>query len=263
MKTTTSLLVLVLAIGLILPAWAESDPAVLRPATSFFTNYNQHDIQGASTLFVEEPSITDAFPPFHWEGKGAFRKWMADLDNFNTANKYTDYDFKPGKPLSQDVEGERANVVIPVVLDLKHDGKPDRFDGLVNVVLEKTNNSWKMERGILVNRLCDIPGLFLAGSRKNEPRPGLPGPKVSFASSRWGTEPEGWYVDLPYAVFIVGVNYSPLECRRSNCGARLVSIEIAGHELHAMATAPGICPLASAANPLFLLVCGRTRPLDL
>ena len=69
---------------------------------------------------------------------------MADLVNFNTANKYTDYDFRPGKPLSQDVEGERANVVIPVVLDLKHDGKPDRFDGLVNVVLEKTNNSWKI-----------------------------------------------------------------------------------------------------------------------
>src|ERR1700691_2887664 len=40
----------------------------------------------------------------------------------------------------------------------------------------------------------------------------LPGPKVSFASMRWGTEPEGWYVDLPDAVFVVGVNYSPLEC---------------------------------------------------
>jgi hypothetical protein len=37
----------------------------------------------------------------------------------------------------------------------------------------------------------------------------LPGPKVSFASaSRWGTEPEGWYVDRPYAVW-AGVNYSP------------------------------------------------------
>jgi len=47
----------------------------------------------------------------------------------------------------------------------------------------------------------------------NEPRPGLPGPKVSFASLlRWGTEPEGWYVDLPYAVFLIGVNYSPLGC---------------------------------------------------
>jgi hypothetical protein len=55
---------------------------------------------------------------------------------------------------------------------------------------------------------------LLAESRMNEPRPGFPGPKVSFASSRWGTEPEGWYVDRPYAVFLVGVNYSPLEWRQ-------------------------------------------------
>jgi hypothetical protein len=61
----------------------------------------------------------------------------------------------------------------------------------------------------------------------NEPRPGLPGPKVSFASHlRWGTEPEGWYVDLPYAVFLVGVNYSPLECRTFNRGAKVVSMKI-------------------------------------
>jgi hypothetical protein len=31
---------------------------------------------------------------------------------------------------------------------------------------------------------------------------------------RWGTEPEGWYVDRPYAIFGVGVNYSPLEWHR-------------------------------------------------
>jgi hypothetical protein len=37
----------------------------------------------------------------------------------------------------------------------------------------------------------------------------LAGPKVSFASIlKVGTEPEGWYVDFPYAVW-VGVNYSP------------------------------------------------------
>jgi hypothetical protein len=70
------------------------------------------------------------------------------------------------------------------------------------------------ERQLLASAACDIPGLLLAGNRMNEPRPALPGPKVSFASIlRWGTEPEGWYVDLPYALFLVGVNYSPLECR--------------------------------------------------
>jgi hypothetical protein len=42
---------------------------------------------------------------------------------------------------------------------------------------------------------------------------------------RWGTEPEGWYVDLPDAVFVVGVNYSPLECPESNRGAKFVSMD--------------------------------------
>ena len=60
----------------------------------------------------------------------------------------------------------------------------------------------------------------------NEPRPGLTGPKVSFASqSRWGTEPEGWYVDLPYAVFMVGVNYSPLGCHKLKRGNKFESMQ--------------------------------------
>src|SRR5271156_255254 len=58
-----------------------------------------------------------------------------------------------------------------------------------------------------------IPGL--SSGRDSDERTSariLPGPKVSFASiSKWGNEPEGWYVDLPAAVFMIGVNYSPLE----------------------------------------------------
>jgi hypothetical protein len=44
-----------------------------------------------------------------------------------------------------------------------------------------------------------------------------PGPEFIWSEGlvrlvvRWGTEPEGWYVDCPYAVFSAGVNYSPLE----------------------------------------------------
>ena len=90
------------------------------------------------------------------------------------------------------------------------------------------------------------------------------GPKVSFASvARWGTEPEGWYVDLPYAVFLVGVNYSPLECRRSNRGAKFVSIQIAGAR-----TPRGvvIAPCIYLVHRRRILCFGplqATRPLDL
>jgi hypothetical protein len=107
-----------------LSAMAESDASTLAPVTNFFSDYNNNDIAKASILFLEELSVTDAFPPVYWQGRNAFKDWMADLETFNTKNKYTDYDFKVGKPLAQEVDADRANVIVPLVLDLKHGGKP-------------------------------------------------------------------------------------------------------------------------------------------
>jgi hypothetical protein len=78
---------------------------------------------------------------------------MSALDSYNTRNRYTDYDFKVGKPLMYEVEGKHANVIVPVVLDLRHDGKPERFDGLVNVVLQASRDSWKINCVDLDNKV--------------------------------------------------------------------------------------------------------------
>jgi ketosteroid isomerase-like protein len=59
-------------------------------------------------------------------------------------NKDTDFKSTVGKPLTQVVVGDRANVIVPVVLDLKERGKPNRYDGLANVVLLKTADVWKI-----------------------------------------------------------------------------------------------------------------------
>ena len=125
-------------------AAVKSNSSALAPVTAFFADYNKHDIQAASALFDQELSVTDAFPPFDWPGKNAFTEWMSDLDSYNSSNRYTDYDFKVGKPLTNDVKGEHANVIVPIVLDLKRDGKPERFAGLVNVVLQENSSSWKI-----------------------------------------------------------------------------------------------------------------------
>jgi hypothetical protein len=65
-----------------LSAMAESDASTLAPVTNFFSDYNKNDIAKASTLFLEELSVTDAFLPFYWQGRDAFKNWMADLRNF-------------------------------------------------------------------------------------------------------------------------------------------------------------------------------------
>jgi hypothetical protein len=124
---------------------AESDTsAVVAVVKNLFSDVNKNDIAGASVLFVEQPSVTDAFPPFYWHGTTAFKEWMADFATDSTKHKYTDFDFMVQKPLSQEVDGDRANVVVPVVVDIKERSKPVRYNGLANVVLLKTGDIWKI-----------------------------------------------------------------------------------------------------------------------
>lgn len=107
--------------------------------------------------------MTDALPL--WRGKNAFTEWTSDLDSYNARNRYTDYDFKLGQPLTYEVEGEHANFIVPVVLDLRHDGKPERFDGLVNVVLKEGRDSWKITAFIWTTKVTS------QGCRQPPPAP--------------------------------------------------------------------------------------------
>src|SRR5579862_960322 len=94
------------------------------------------------------------------------------------------------------------------------------------VVIADIKRTTAIARGqIIANRVGDIPSLLLAGGAEERASARIfPGPKVSFASWRWGTEPEGWYVDLPDADFIAGVNYSPLEYCDVKCDFQFRSI---------------------------------------
>ncbi|MBV8362289.1 MAG: hypothetical protein JO189_30795 [Deltaproteobacteria bacterium] len=70
----------------------------------------------ALAFFLKDLSVTDAFPPFYWHGRNAFKNSMSDLETFNSENRYIDYDFEIGQPLAREVEVDRANVVAPIVL---------------------------------------------------------------------------------------------------------------------------------------------------
>ena len=69
-------LVFVFLLTLELPSLAvgESDLSPLETVTTFFADWNMGEIRAASKLFDQEPSVTDAFPRFHWQGKKAFRE---------------------------------------------------------------------------------------------------------------------------------------------------------------------------------------------
>jgi hypothetical protein len=139
-------------------ATAQTDGSgMVSVVTTFFAEANAHNIGcgglgnrteiekgAASALFVEQPSVTDAVPPWHWEGTTAFRDWMADLAIYCTKHEDTDLKFTLAKPLSQEVDGNHGNVIVPLVLDFREGGKPLRANGLVNVVLLKNRETWKI-----------------------------------------------------------------------------------------------------------------------
>jgi hypothetical protein len=125
--------------------------------TTFFAEANAHNIgcgglgdrtqvdKGAAyALFVEQPSVTDVVPPWHWEGASAFKDWMADLATYCKKHEDTELRFTLAKPLSQEVDGDHGNVIVPLVLDFKEGGKRVRANGLANVVLLKNRETWKI-----------------------------------------------------------------------------------------------------------------------
>jgi len=131
-RTVSVMIVLAFVLGAsALRANAEDTAAPVAVVTTLFSSINDQD--AASKLFVEQPDVTDAFPPFHWHGTTAFKDWMADFAKDSAKNKDTDFKFTVGKPLTAVVVGDRANVIVPVGLDLKEDGKPAHYDGLTNV----------------------------------------------------------------------------------------------------------------------------------
>jgi hypothetical protein len=158
-RSGSAMMALLFLFGAKIPgAIAQTDAtAVLKVVMTFFAEANAHnmgcgglgeitpiDKGTASALFVEQPSVTDVVPPWHWEGKTAFKDWMADLATYCTKHKDTPVKFTLAKPLSQEIDGDHSNVIVPLVLDFKEEGKPVRAKGLANVVLLKDHETWKI-----------------------------------------------------------------------------------------------------------------------
>ncbi len=160
MKRSKSVMIgLVLLFGANIPgAIAQTDGAAIESVVkTLFVEANAHNLgcggrgdlsrngkDTASALFVDQPSVTDAVPPWHWEGTTAFKDWMADLATYCTKHEDAPLSFTLAKPLSQEVDGEHGNVIIPVVVDFKEQGKPVRDHGVVNAVLLKNRDTWKI-----------------------------------------------------------------------------------------------------------------------
>lgn len=109
----------------------------------FVDAFNKGDAKAAAATCVDSVVIIDEFPPYIWQGEGAFSKWLTDYSADAEKNVITDGIVTLGKPKHVDVSGNRAYLVTPVNYAFKQKGKPVKETGsTLTVALEKGATGW-------------------------------------------------------------------------------------------------------------------------
>ncbi len=89
--------------------------------------------------------IVDDVAPYIWKGDDSVERWLQDTGAHITGLKLSHVAIVPQTPRWVETEGERAFVVLPVVVDTVRDGVAYRQDGEQVVVLSHTGEGWKMQ----------------------------------------------------------------------------------------------------------------------
>jgi hypothetical protein len=90
-------------------------------------------------------SVIDEFPPYSWSGPTAFKDY--ERDNAALAQKagITDALFTMApRPLTEEVHGTTAYIVVSGVYSYKQNGKPVRESGIFIATLEKSDQDWRV-----------------------------------------------------------------------------------------------------------------------
>ena len=99
-----------------------------------------------TTWAAHDVDIVDDVAPYIWKGENSLDRWMADTGAAISAMNLTNLKITPAKPLRVEVEGDRAFVVLPVVVSsTRPDGRNYRQDGQQVIVLSRTASGWVMQ----------------------------------------------------------------------------------------------------------------------
>lgn len=125
------------------PAVASEETDAMAPVHRFIDGFNKGDLKSAIAACADESSVIDDFAPHTWQGSGC-EKWADGFDAFVKKEGVTDAKIILGKPRHVDVTDDRAYIVVPVTLVLKHHGKPKKLPSLLTASLHKESGGWRI-----------------------------------------------------------------------------------------------------------------------
>ena len=123
---------------------ASPNDEVTAQVTRFIDSFNKGDVKAAEATHAADVTIIDEVPPYHWQGPGAFKSWLADLTKHDAANGVTNGNMKLGSPVREEVSGNRAYVVMATEYTFKQKGVTMREPSQTTFVLKKDGNGWRI-----------------------------------------------------------------------------------------------------------------------
>ena len=141
---------MVVVFGLMLAAAAFGQTAaernaVLAVAHQFTDGFNKGDVKSALAACAAPVAIIDEFPPYNWQGQTACADWARDFDADSKKNNVTDSIVTLGRPMHDNITGDRAYLVIEAKYTFKQNGKKMvEPKSLLSVALQKGPDGWKI-----------------------------------------------------------------------------------------------------------------------
>ena len=119
-------------------------PEPIAAVRQFIDSFNKGDVKAAEATHAADVTIIDEVPPYHWQGPGAFKSWLADLTKHDAANGVTNGNMKLGSPVREEVSGDRAYVVMATEYTFGQKGVTMREPSQTTFVLKKDGNGWRI-----------------------------------------------------------------------------------------------------------------------
>ncbi len=110
----------------------------------FIDSFNAGDVKAAAATHVSAPSIIDEVPPYLWQGRDAFETWLRDLEKHDSAAGVTGGNVKLGKSVREEVDGDRAYVVMACDYTFKQNGTPMHEPSQMTFALNKEHDGWRI-----------------------------------------------------------------------------------------------------------------------
>jgi hypothetical protein len=107
--------------------------------------FNKGHARRMAATFVVRDSILDGMRPHLWQGPTATQDWSGDVLIEGKQHGASDYFVTVGAPLHNNITGDSAYVVVPVIMTFKVGGKQVTQSGaFFTVALRKFAEGWRI-----------------------------------------------------------------------------------------------------------------------